>query len=402
MRGERKLLGLVPFWFLLARVVLFLSLSFEGLRGYTDYWNYFGLAGRGWPYLAYWVEYPPVYPFLIALVYRLVGGGEQGFVYVMVFLASVAQAVGIGLFISLGYAVMGEAAVTRRTGWYVALLVGLFYGWGFIDSFVVAVLLLGLSWVIKSRSVNAAQDTPQPTTPRTGNLSATMAGIVIGIGGLLKWFPLLALAAVWRYVPRRQALYITGLALGLVLAVFAGLYLVSPDLTVASIRAQGIKVSWESIWALMDGNIKTGNFGTALDFTDPATAEISTANPARLPRWLTLLPFAAVGLWAFLRFRLTTPREMLAFVGLTLSLFMLWSPGWSPQWSLYFLPLILLVLPERTAVLMALVWIGINLLEWPLLLSRGWFQALWLLIPVRTFLLILLSVEFWRSCEKNA
>ncbi|HLF90167.1 MAG TPA: hypothetical protein VI451_14570 [Anaerolineales bacterium] len=396
MGGEGKWIRLVPIWFFLARVVLFLSLTFEGVRGYTDYWNYFSLAGIGWPYFDFWVEYPPVFPFLISIVYRLVGGSEHGFVYVMVLLSSAAQAVGLGLFIAIGQEFFGEEVMTRRVGWYTALLVGLFYGWGFIDSFVVAALLAGLFWLTKSKNVETR------TSEFSSKKFENLAGIVLGVGGLLKWFPLLALAAVWRYVSPQRAARITVWAVGMVAAVFAVLYLASPDLTVASIRAQGIKVSWQSVWALMDGNVKTGNFGTDLDFTDPATAEISTANPARIPRWLTLLPFVGLGLWLFSRARLETARGAVAFTGLTLSIFMLWSPGWSPQWSLYFLPLILLALRERVAVLMGIVWVGINLLEWPLLLSRGWFIGLWLVIPVRTLLLVLLAVEFWRSCEKSA
>ena len=396
MDGEGKWIRLVPIWFFLARIVLFLSLTFEGVRGYTDYWNYFSLAGIGWPYFDFWVEYPPVFPFLISIVYRLVGGSEHGFVYVMVLISSAAQAVGLGLFIAIGQEFFGEEVMTRRVGWYTALLVGLFYGWGFIDSFVVAALLAGLFWLTKSKNVETR------TSEFSSKKFENLAGIVLGVGGLLKWFPLLALAAVWRYVSPQRAARITVWAVGMVAAVFAVLYLASPDLTVASIRAQGIKVSWQSVWALLDGNVKTGNFGTDLDFTDPATAEISTANPARIPRWLTLLPFVGLGLWLFSRARLETARGAVAFTGLTLSIFMLWSPGWSPQWSLYFLPLILLALRERVAVLMGIVWVGINLLEWPLLLSRGWFIGLWLVIPVRTLLLVLLAVEFWRSCEKSA
>jgi hypothetical protein len=75
---------------------------------------------------------------------------------------------------------------------------------------------------------------------------------------------------------------------------------------------------------------------------------------------------------------------------------LLWSPGWSPQWVLYLLPIILLVLPEREALLLSLALVLINLLEWPLLLSRGYNWGLWLTIPGRALLLALLAVECWR------
>jgi hypothetical protein len=384
--------------FFVARVVLFLSLSYEGLRGYTDYWDYFALARLGWPFFDYWVEYPPVFPFLFTLVYKVVGGREQAFVYVLALLLSAMQAVGVGLFIQLGQAFLTKEAVSRRVGWYAALLVGLFYGWGFFDALVVWALLAGLYGLVKRR--NAEDLTGQPLGGDHKTVWAT--GLVLGVGGLLKWFPLLVLPAVWRYKPPRQAIQITGIAVGLVVLVYGALFLSSPDLTLASFRVQGIKGSWETVWALVDGHIQTGNMGVELDRTDPTALMSLTANPGRLSPFLTLIPFAGLGLWLFGRVRLNSVKSVLAFSGLTFSIFMLWLPGWSPQWSLYFLPLILLVLPERRATLMAIVWIGINLLEWPLLLSRGWFQALWLLISLRTFLLVLLAIEFWRSCEKNA
>jgi hypothetical protein len=50
---------------------------------------------------------------------------------------------------------------------------------------------------------------------------------------------------------------------------------------------------------------------------------------------------------------------------------------------------------------MGLVWVMISLLEWPVLLSRGYFQALWLIIPVRTLLMILLVIAFWQVVRQT-
>ena len=82
---------------------------------------------------------------------------------------------------------------------------------------------------------------------------------------------------------------------------------------------------------------------------------------------------------------------MIAFVGLTWCIFLLWSPGWSPQWVLYLIPLILLTLDDRNAVLMTIILVLVNLLEWPVLLSRGYQWGLLLTIPLRTLMLILLA-----------
>jgi hypothetical protein len=59
----------------------------------------------------------------------------------------------------------------------------------------------------------------------------------------------------------------------------------------------------------------------------------------------------------------------------------------------------LLTFPERLGILFCLVFLGVNLLEWPVLLSRGYFESLWLIIPARMGILLLLAVEFWRPCR---
>jgi hypothetical protein len=91
----------------------------------------------------------------------------------------------------------------------------------------------------------------------------------------------------------------------------------------------------------------------------------------------------------------------MAFLGLTWCLFLLWSPGWSTQWVFYLLPFILLALPEREALLFALTLVFINLLEWPVLLSRGYNWGLWLTITIRTLLIVLLAVAFWQEVKRE-
>jgi hypothetical protein len=171
--------------------------------------------------------------------------------------------------------------------------------------------------------------------------------------------------------------------------------LASPDLSAASLRSQGSKGSWETIWALIDGNFNTGNFGPLVERADPAAASLPRGNPARFPSAFTLIPFALLGGVLFFRARLTTPFQAAAFVGMTWAIFFLWSPGWSPQWVLYLLPLVLLVLPWREGVLAAIALILVNLLEWPVLLSRGFHQGLWATIPTRTLLIGLAAVLFY-------
>ena len=375
----------LPMLFLAGRLMLLISLPLEGLRGYGDFVHFFHLAAMGWPFVDYWVEFPPVFPFLSSLLFRLSGGRQQAYDILLALLLSLAQAGSLAIFVRLSQRMHAGETARRRSLVYFVLLLALPYGWWYFDPLAVLATLLALEWLLDSHD--------------------ELAGLALAIGGLIKLFPLIGLALAWRLRSAREALLLTLLALGLPLAIYGMLYLASPQLTIASLRSQASKGSWETSWALLDGNFNTGNFGPESERFDPAAATLPTGNPARISPWLALVPFAVLGGWFFKRTRITTEepeasaRRAAAFLGLAWALFLLWSPGWSPQWVLYLLPLILLTLPERVSVLMSLAFVFINLLEWPVLLSRGLFWGLWLTIPVRTCLFILLIVALVDSIK---
>lgn len=360
--------------FFICRLMLFIALPLEGLRGYGDLAHFYQLAQMGRPFIDFWVEFPPLFPFLTSLLYRLSGGQEHVFDFLLVLILSLCQAVTVVLFARLAQRFDPDRA-SGKVWIFFAMLLVLPYGWWYFDSLAVLALLLGLCWLLEGK------DLP--------------AGLAIAAGILTKWFPGLLLATVWRWHPPRRALLVSLVALLIPLLVFGGLFLASPDLTTASLRSQAAKGSWETVWALIDGNFITGNFGPLTERTDPGTASLPRGNPARFPPALTLIPFALAGLFLFLRSRLDSPRQAVSFLGLTWAIFLLWTPGWSPQWVLYLLPLIMLVFTDRTAFLASSALILVNLLEWPLLLSRGFFQGLLLTVPLRTLLIGLLAVLFY-------
>jgi hypothetical protein len=177
-------------------------------------------------------------------------------------------------------------------------------------------------------------------------------------------------------------------------------------MTEASILSQTSKGSWETVWALIDGNFHTGNFGPLAERYDPSNAILSRGSPSRISPWLSMVFFAALGGWLFFKAKpegdeRVIDRSAIAFLGLTWCIFLLWSPGYSPQWVLYLLPLVLLALPFRKSVLMAITLVLVSLLEWPLILSRGYFEGLWLVVPLRSLLFILLAIEFWFVVQKK-
>ncbi|HOD06167.1 MAG TPA: glycosyltransferase 87 family protein [Anaerolineaceae bacterium] len=358
---------------MIARLLMLLALPLEGLRGYGDFQHFFNLAAiPGWPYLDHWVEFPPIFPFLIELLYRISGAQQHTFDYLLFFILTAAD-VGSLLVFGRLLAHLNPPSALKRWLMYALALVALAYAWWYFDSLPVLALLLGLLWIIEGREWRA--------------------GAVLGLGLITKLFPALALAAAWRLLPPRRALRVTLLTLGIGLIAYGGLYLAAPRFTAASLISQGAKGSWETVWALVDGNLRTGSFGPLVERLDPALANVSSGQPARIPTWIPLGLAAALGFWRFLKAR-RTPLAALALTGLAWCLLMLASPGWSVQWTLYALPFVLLLLPDKEAPLLVVTFTLVNLLEWPILLSRGLFWAMPLTIILRALLLVLLAIRF--------
>ncbi len=365
-----------PGLFLIARLILFLSLPQETIRSYGDYWNFYNQAQLGIPFLHFWTEFPPVFPFISRMIFLLVNGRETAYDYVLALVISLFQAGTIAIFFHLVEKLHLNKRGISRIWVYFALVVGLFYSWSYFDPIAVFFLLLSLSFLLDRKDGPAA--------------------LAIAAGVLTKWFPILILPAIWKIRSTKKAFKLTILVIGIVISAWGMLYMVNPDMTGASLMSQVNKGSWETIWALMDKNLGTGNFGEEINRQIPDSAKISTGNPALIPSWLTLLIFGGLGLGLLVKSKNHTDKWMFSFVGLSIVIFFLWSPGYSPQWILYLLPFILLCLPANEAYLMGASVVLISLLEWPVLLSRGLFWSLYLLIPFRTLLLALLGVRLYQ------
>lgn len=375
----RKPLSLPVLVFLLIRATLLLALPFEGLRTYGDHAHFFNLAALpGLSYFDFWSEFPPLFPFLSELLYHLSGGVEHVYTYLLILLLSAAGLGAILLFERIATR-LGLEDSLRRAVLFAAILAALPYAWWYFDILTIFFALLALNVALSRRP-------------------PALSGLAFGLGILTKLFPALFLPALWKFLPRRRAVTITAVALALPLLVYGVFWLASPQFTTASLQSQAAKGSWETVWALFDGNLQTGNFGPLNQRADPAAAALPMGNPPVVSPWLRLAVFGALGLFLFLRARLDQPRRALSFAGLTAAIFFLWSPGWSVQWVLYLLPLIFLTLPLPLALLLGAAHLFTNLLEWPTLLSRDMFYTLPLTILLRSFLLLLLALVWWQQC----
>lgn len=380
MAARTRLVGL----FLLARMISFVTLPVEGLIGYGDFYNFFGLAAQpGWPYFNFWVEFPPVFPFVSSMMYRLAGGQEHVYLYMLVILLTLADAGSLVLVSRLSERFFGQQGGQMRTLTYAVVLIALPYTWWYFDSLAVFFMLLGISLILDRKELRA--------------------GLALGAGFLIKLLPLIGLVALWKSFKFRPTFRIAIATLALGILAYTGLWLASPEYTRASLFSQAGKGSWETIWALIDGNYSTGAMAPPGVRQDTTTVTNNMSlNPARIPPLLTLAVFGAVGAWALSRRKIQTDRQAVQAVCFTWGMFLLWTPGFSPQWILFLIPLIILSLPEREGLLFTIVLILVNLAEWPLLLSRGLFWTLNITVPVRFMLFAGLTLRVYRLLKNPA
>lgn len=380
--------GLLIGLFLFARMLTVVTLPIEGLRGYGDLTHFFQLASLpGWPFFNYWVEFPPIFPFLSALLFRIASGQEHVYDYLLIILFTLADAGNLYFFYRIVDRVQGEITGFRRIFIYLLLLSVLAYCWWYYDPIAVFTLLCGIFLILEGKD--------------------KLTGIALGIGLLVKLFPVLALVGLWKSRSWRKILITLATLCFIGFLVYGILWAKSPTYTVASLQSQWSKGSWETVWALIDGNYRTGNFGPELDRLNAGMAVVNRGNPAVIPTWIPFVIFGAVGVGCLLKVNPKTDLQRISIIGLTWSLFLLASPGWSPQWILYLIPLILMAFPERLAYILGALIVLINLLEWPILLSRGFFWGLNFTIPLRTLIFILMAVEFYqqavgKSLEKTS
>ena len=378
-----KQYGLIVVLFVALRLMMLATFPPDNLTLFGDYVYYYQLAtysDQGYlPFIHYWSEYPPAFPFLSVGIYQLAhlfGGGYHVYVQLMGLLMLAVNTGNLALFLRLAQRLHGDEAA-ERLGWvYSVLFVPLIYTWWNFDALTLFSILLALELLVSGRE--------------------RWSAVAVGVGALVKLVPVLVFPAVVRTRPWRRWLTY-GLAIAAVVGtVVVPLLLVGGPVAVASFRAPTGWSSWQTVWALLDGNLRTGLLGAAVNHFDLAAATTPVGNPARVPDWIKLAVFGLISAGLFWKARLReSPRRLVTFVCVTMVVFFLWSKGWSPQWQTLLFPLLLLALPLRRSVLFILVLSFLNLAEWPVLLSRGLNQWLYLTVPLRTGIFVPLLIELW-------
>ncbi|NWF69835.1 MAG: hypothetical protein HXY40_12190 [Chloroflexi bacterium] len=400
--GDLRLLVVLFVSFRLLLMMVYQPFFIDGVeRGVSaggDLYTYYGMAQLaaqvGAPYQGWWPEFPPVWPFLFNGVYQLLGANVNYTAFAMLLgLIMLGFDVGNLLLLRALAADLYGANTGIALAWVYALCLApaVFLWWTF-ETLVIFTVLLAL-WLF-------------------AHLHGTRASVVIVFGTLTKFTPALLLAATWRFRQVKHALRHTLLAMGIFVLVYIPLFSQNAPMTWASLSAQFSKASYQTVWALIDGNLKTGSFGPLEDRLYPERAAIALGNPPRVPGWLRLGVAGLIGLFIYARTRRFDHKGFVAFATISLLIFFLQAQGWSPQWLAQIIPLVLLCFPTRNGVFAVVLLTTVAFAEYPFLfirtgdtggeISGALLLPYVILILARTALLIGLCIGLYRILRQEA
>lgn len=339
-------------------------------------------AAGAYPFVDYWTEYPPFFPWLSVLAYRLAtlmpSWLDQRFWFNLALHGLIIpfDALNTILIYKLSKRI-GEPALALKSAWlYAILFTPLFVALGWFESIALFAILLALWFILNDR--------PAP------------AGIVIGLGVLVKPYVALigAVGLIYLSTWRKVGILIGAGAAALLIGL-APFLIQSPEMVKAHIDTLLTLPGWSSPYALIDGVIQHTD-PKLPDRFDPTLA----ARPlvaTQIPWWLITPAFAiAYGAILFRAYRHQHARGALALAGVTLAMYLLWSKGYSPQWSLHLMALVCILMPNLRGVLLLLSLELLYVIEWPItfILLKADAGYLTALVAVRTLVVIGLTVLF--------
>jgi hypothetical protein len=364
--GDFRLLLILFISFRLMLLMVYEPLLLEGgergLGAGGDRYYHFLLAeltaDDHWPFVDWWSEFPPVWYMLTTGAYQFQGenvnyGGWSMLLGLIVLGFDVGNLI---LLRKIGAHLYGALTGMTLAWVYAVSLAPLVFIWWNFENMVAFFLLLGLWWLLRGAENRSA--------------------LAVAAGALTKFTPVLIFGALFRFRSPRVALRYVAIAGGTFVLVYALLYAnaaahdADPAIVTASLTAQFGKASYQTVWALIDGNYTTGNFGTIESHFDPAAAGELYGQPPVIPAFVRLALAGLVGVFVFLRTRRFDDRGLVAFVTITVLIFFLQAQGWSPQWLAQIIPLVLLAFPTKNGVLITVVLSLLVFTEYPLLFIR--------------------------------
>ena len=225
----------------------------------------------------------------------------------------------------------------------------------------------------------------------------TSSAIAGALGVLTKIFPGLVIPLAFCLLPtmRRKLRYVIAAAATIVTGMLP-FVLMNSTMTLASLQnIFSSRLPWETVWAVIEGNFSFGAVAPISERLDPVKAIASVAG--RVP-WLPVTIF--FGLIFFVVYwriwNKGVARQTIVGAMVTLSLLMIYSRGYSPQFFTWLAPLVVVLFPNRRGIIYLILFDVLNVLEYPIyihyLSDRP--EALVFITVTRTILLITLCFSY--------
>jgi hypothetical protein len=381
--------------FVILRVSILLMYTPQGLlNAYTDFQHYYRVARLSdqgyYLFVNAWSEHPPLQAYTSQTVYSIVRSFMPAGDLTTPTYQFFARLLGaIMLIFETGVLILIHRIATRtwnmeRANWlawvYTALSVPLFYWNASQTSNFVFFTLLAVYWFI------------------TNKRSASAVSLALGM--LVKLTPVFLIGSVARFLwpdLKSIARYVVVVAIVFALAFVPFVLLGGTSWVIASLASNGVRASWATPWALLDGNWGVGDVGDVLTRTQLDQAYRVYGNPAVIPGVLGIIVFGLIFLWLFRRpIDQRDPRRFIWFTTLLLLLFHLWSKGWSPQWAMLIVPFVLLSFPNQRGLGLVLIFTLLLFIEWPLSDVLKWQPLIAAAILGRTALFVAMGVMLFR------
>ncbi len=372
--------------FLAFRIVVLLLYRPGGFfADYSDYntsylpfaqWSDKGL----YPFVDYWLEWPPLFSWLVVGVYRLsllIPSWTDPRLWYNTLLGLSLLPFEVGNFVLVyltGLELYDRAKALKCALIYACLFTPLYTWSGWNDCMSLFFLLLGLYLCLRGRAV--------------------FAGIMVGLGFWVKVIPILVVPVGLRVLDglRRKASFVTATCVTL-LAIALPFLFANPGFLWAFFANLLGRSSWETVWALLDGYYSYGVV-TADRLSIPTD---HSTHASSLPWPIITAGFVLLLVWLYSR-RLDyrSKLKVVALTALTVNIFTLYSKGYSPQFFVQLIPFAILLLPNLRGVFYIILVECINFLEatvyFIVLPDQHWLLAATILL--RTLLLVTLSVEY--------
>ncbi len=231
------------------------------------------------------------------------------------------------------------------------------------------------------------------------------AGLAISLGAMVKIIPgLLVIPAFKRFEGTRQRVLLLGSAYMVILLSNLPFMILNPFMWLGTYLYNGARGPWETIWALIDGWYSHGGAGVLHPYFEvfiPYTQLMTIYNPSPYDHayyawqypWLPTLLFILGGGSLLLSYCLINKNDVVEGVALTLFLFMFFSKGYSPQFTIFMLPFVAMALEGTKKIYLCAMLETGTILQWVVWGQPGFYSssllALAVILRTITFALVI-------------